>query len=113
MKLLRWVGSSKKDLIKFPDAVKRSMGFALYQAQKGEKHVHAKPLKRLGVIEVVENDRSGTYRAVYTVEIKEAVYVLHVFQKKSKKGIATPLQEIDLIKKRLEEVRALNKKVKK
>jgi phage-related protein len=109
MKPLKWVGSSKKDFIKFPENVQDAMGFALYQAQKGEKHVHAKPLKGLGAMEIVENDRSGTYRVIYIVEMKEAIYVLHAFQKKSKSGIATPLQEINLAKKRLEEIRVLNK----
>lgn len=79
------------------------IGHALYQAQKGEKNDRAKPLKGFGsaaVLEIVESDAGGTYRAVYTVKFKEAIAVLHVFQKKSKQGIATPKQDLDLIKGR-------------
>jgi phage-related protein len=80
------------------------MGFALRQAQEGQKHVNAKPLKGFGgagVLEVVEDHDGNTYRAVYTVRFAGVVYVLHVFQKKSKKGSKTPKPEVDLIKQRL------------
>lgn len=110
LKPLKWTGSSRKDFDEFPEDIQDPMGFALYLAQKGEKHMHAKPLKGIGVMEIVESDRNGTFRVMYTVEMKEAVYVLHAFQKKSKTGIATPRQEIDLVKRRLVEVRALNKR---
>ena len=103
-KPLFWVGSSKEDLSAFPDEVKLVMGFALHLAQTGGKHVDAKPLrgfKGAGVLEVVEEYDGNAYRAVYTVRFAESVYVLHAFQKKSKKGIATPKSEIDLIKERL------------
>ena len=79
------------------------MGFALFQAQNGLKHADAKPLAGFGgasVLEVLEDHDGNTYRAVYTVRFANAVYVLHAFQKKSKKGIATPKQDIDLIKAR-------------
>jgi phage-related protein len=101
-----FVGSSKDDLTSFPKEVKEVTGFALHQAQLGEKHVDAKPLKGFGgasVLEVVEDHDGDTYRAVYTVRFVEAVYVLHAFQKKAKKGIATPKREIDLVKKRLKD----------
>ncbi|MBI3707608.1 MAG: type II toxin-antitoxin system RelE/ParE family toxin [Proteobacteria bacterium] len=104
MKPLRWVGSSKEDLRRFPRAVQRDIGFALYFAQRGDKHASAKPLKGFhgaGVLEIVENYGHATYRAVYTVRLADAVYVLHVFQKKSKTGIATPKPEMDLIHTRL------------
>lgn len=81
------------------------MGYALYLAQLGDKHDHAKPLKGFGgagVLEVVEDHDGKAYRAVYTVRFATVVYVLHAFQKKSKKGVATPKSEIELIKKRLE-----------
>lgn len=84
--------------------VRKSIGFALYQAQLGSKHIQAKPLKGFsgaGVLEVIEDHDSGTYRAVYTVKFADMIYVLHAFQKKSKKGIGTPKFEIDLIKQRL------------
>ena len=99
-----WVGSSKKDLMAMPDEVKSTFGFALYLAQQGKKHQNAKPLKGFsgaGVLEVVEDSLGDTFRAVYTVKIAENIYVLHCFQKKSKRGIETPKQEIDLIRDRL------------
>jgi phage-related protein len=99
-----WVASSLDDLKKFPESVRQFMGFAIYQAQYGGKHVDAKPLKGYkgsGVLEVVEDFDGDTYRTVYTVRFADAVYVLHAFQKKSKKGIATPRQDIDLIAARL------------
>ena len=99
-----WVASSLDDLKKFPESVRQFMGFAIYQALCGGKHVDAKPLKGCkgsGVLEVVEDFDGDTYRTVYTVRFADAVYVLHAFQKKSKKGIATPRQDIDLIAARL------------
>ena len=79
------------------------VGYALYLAQCGEKHVSAKPLKGLGpgVLEVVSDHRGDTFRAVYTVRLGKRVFVLHAFQKKSKRGITTPQLEVDLIKQRL------------
>jgi phage-related protein len=99
-----WVASSKKDLKGFPLDVRRTMGFALFLAQTGEKHADAKPLKGFGgagVLEVVEDHEGSTFRVVYTVKFAGAVYVLHAFQKKSKKGMKTPKAELDLIRKRL------------
>jgi phage-related protein len=99
-----WVASTKADLRAFPRPVRRTIGRALTVAQLGGKHEAAKPLKGFkgaGVLELVEDHRGDTYRAVYTVRFTDAVYVLHVFQKKSKKGIQTPKRVIDLIKARL------------
>lgn len=104
MKPVMWVGSSLDDIRKLPVNVRDTIGFALYLAQCGEKHIAAKPLKGFsgaGVLEVVEDHRGNTYRAVYTVRFAEVVYVLHVFQKKSKSGIKTPQHEIELIRDRL------------
>jgi len=101
-----YMGSCKKDLAKMPDEVKQSFLFGFDQAQIGEKHVNAKPFKGFGsnhLLEIVEDDRGGTYRAVYTIKFKKAVYIIHVFQKKSKKGISTPKLEMDLIEKRLKD----------
>jgi len=101
---VEWVGSSYKDFRSFPDLVQDSMGFALYMAQIGRMHGSAKPLKGFGgagVVEVVDDHQGDTYRAVYTVKFDSAVYVLHAFQKKSKKGTKTPQEEIELIKRRL------------
>ena len=87
----------------FPDEVQDHIGFALYQAQIGLKHRNAKPVTGLGsgVLEVVSDSDANTYRAVYAVRYREAVYVLHAFRKKSKRGIATPKSEIDMVKRRL------------
>ena len=101
---LRWVGSSKRDLQAFPEDVRQVMGFALFQAQAGDEHPHAKALQGFGgrgVLEVVERHDGNTFRAVYTVRFEAAVYVLHCFQKKSKRGASTPKEDMDLIRKRL------------
>jgi phage-related protein len=103
-KPLFWIGSSRGDLREFPEEVSHSMGFALWQAQLGRKHRDAKVLKGFGgagVLEVVEDHDGSTYRAVYTVKFAGAVYVLHAFHKKSKKGIKTPVAEMNLIRQRL------------
>lgn len=103
-KPVEWIGSSYKDFIEFPDAVQDSMGYALYVAQIGGLDRSAKPLKGFGgagVLELVEDHQSGTYRAVYTVKFESAIYVLHAFQKKAKKGIKTPDEEIELVRRRL------------
>jgi phage-related protein len=89
------------------------MGHALYLAQQGEKSGNAKPLKGFkgaGVLEIVEDSESGTYRAVYTVKLAERVYVLHAFQKKSRKGVATPKEDIELVKSRLKIAEELHAK---
>jgi len=98
-----WIGSAKKDLLSFPEEVKKAMGFALGVAQLGGKHPHAKPWKGEGggVLEVVEDFDGDTYRAVYTVRFKDVIYVLHAFQKKSTKGIKTAKADIAMIKARL------------
>ena len=104
IKPVQWVGSSLEDLKQFPEAVRQDIGYALYLAQCGEKHPSAKPLKGFkgsGVLEVVENFDGDTYRAIYTVKLAGVLYVLHAFQKKSKQGIATPKQDIDLVEARL------------
>ncbi|MEG3859360.1 type II toxin-antitoxin system RelE/ParE family toxin [Microcoleus sp. herbarium12] len=104
LKPVEWIASSLDDLKDFPEEVQQVIGYALYQAQCGEKHPDAKPLKGFkgsGVLEVVENFDGDTYRSVYTVRFEGAVYVLHIFQKKSKQGIATPKQDIELIEARL------------
>lgn len=104
VKPLLWVASSRDDLRGFPEDVKDVMGFALYQAQIGGKHIAAKPLKGFGgagVLEIVEDDQGSTFRGVYTVKFAGAVYVLDAFQKKSKKGARTPKRDIERIKKRL------------
>ena len=104
MKPLRWIASAKDDLSAMPTEVRRAVGYALFAAQQGEKHDDAKVLKGFGdaaVLEIIARHDGDTFRAVYTVRFGEMVYVLHVFQKKSKRGIATPKKELELIRKRL------------
>ncbi len=100
-----WVASSKRDYREFPPRVQDTLGFELFLAQTGQHPPSAKPLKGLGsgVVELIEDFDGDTYRAVYTVRFRDAVYVLHAFKKKSKRGIATPKSDIDLIKRRLKD----------
>lgn len=110
IKELEWIGSSRKDMQALPLPVKRVFGVALYAAQLGDKPPEAKVLKSFdgaGVLELVEDHRGDTYRAVYSVRFALKVYVLHVFQKKAKYGIATPKRELDLIRERLKRAEAL------
>jgi phage-related protein len=103
-KPVRWVGSSKEDMSGFPEGVRRRIGGALWEAQIGRKAPYAKPLRGFGdaaVLEVVDDFDGDTFRAVYTVRFAQVVYVLHAFQKKSKRGVATPKRELDLIDQRL------------
>jgi len=108
MKKLTWLADSRSNVRSFPAGVRDDIGYALYAAQLGERSPKAKPLHGLGsgVMEIAANDESGTYRAVYTVSIGDAVYVILAFQKKSKAGIATPKSEIDLTRKRLQQLRS-------
>lgn len=103
---LVWIGSTRGDVRAFPRAVRRDLGHALYAAQEGEVDPSAKPLSGFGgasVLEVVAQHRGDTWRAVYTIRYSEAVYVLDVFQKKSKRGVATSKKDVDLIHRRLSE----------
>ncbi|MFA6065707.1 MAG: type II toxin-antitoxin system RelE/ParE family toxin [Candidatus Babeliaceae bacterium] len=111
-KVIIWVGSSKNDLMSLSEDVIDAIGYALYYAQTGNKHDDAKVLKGFhgaSVIEIIADDRAGTYRAVYTVKFKEVVFVLHIFQKKSKSGISTPKKELGLIENRLKQAEELYK----
>jgi phage-related protein len=103
LKPVVWLGDSLRTLRSFPSAVQDEVGYALYLAQRGDKHVSAKPLKGVvsGVLEIVSDHRGDTFRAVYTVRLRDRVFVLHAFQKKSKRGIATAQSDIELIKQRL------------
>jgi len=106
VKTLYWMGSSLDALRRFPEAVKDIVGYALYLAQESDKHPDAKPLRGFlgsGTLEVVADHQGDTYRAVYTIRFRDAVYVLHAFQKKSKKGIATPKHDMELIRTRLKQ----------
>ena len=108
MKKLTWFGDSLDKVKAFPPPVQDDIGYALFVAQMGKTHHSAKPLHGLGsgVMEIVSKDPSGTYRTVYTVSIGDVIYVLHAFQKKSKTGIATPKTEIELVRRRLQQLRS-------
>jgi phage-related protein len=103
LKPITWVASSLSDLKELPMYVQREIGFSLHQIQEGKTPNNVKPLKGLGtrILEIISDFNKNTYRAVYALKIGEDIYVLHVFQKKSKKGDETPKQEIDLIKSRI------------
>jgi phage-related protein len=103
---LVWIGSTRGDVRAFPRAVRRAVGQALYAAQEGEVDPSAKPLRGFGgasVLEIVARHRGDTSRAIYTVRYPEVVYVLHVFQKKARRGVATAKKDIDLVRQRLNE----------
>lgn len=112
MKELIFAQDARKTIKTFPREVRHTVGQALRMAQRGDKHPSAKPLKGFGgagVIEIFERSSDGTYRVVYATIIKDRVYVLHAFKKKSTSGIATPKHEIDLVKQRLREMKEGNK----
>jgi len=107
-----WVGSSRRDVREFPREIRRDIGRALYAAQAGETDPAAKPMRGFGggsVVEIIALHRGDTWRAVYTVRFAEAIYVLHAFQKKSKRGIATLKRDIELIRQRLAEAERLHR----
>src|SRR5258708_36540601 len=107
-KPVRWIGTSLRDLRSFPSPVRIDIGHALFTAQEGKTDPAAKPLKGFGgasVLEIVASHHGNAWRAVYTVRFQDAIYVLHVFQKKSPKSISTPTKEIELVKWRLSEAR--------
>jgi phage-related protein len=112
-KEVRWVGSSLADLNKMPRRVKTTFGHALHVAQLGgRQELNTKVMtgfKGAGVIEIIEDEVGGTYRCIYTVKFKEAIYVLHAYQKKSKKGSETPKEEVEIIKERLKIVQNLSR----
>jgi phage-related protein len=113
-KTLEWIASSHKDLMALPMDVRKFFGHALNFAQLGDKHDAAKVLKGFGgagVLELIEDDVGGTYRAVYTVRFEEAVFVLHCFQKKSKKGSETPKEDMAIILARLKVAEAKAKEL--
>lgn len=113
MKRIDFVGSVLKELKKFPKEIKENAGYALYLAQRGERGTHTKILKGFGnasIIEIKEDGNDKTYRIIYTTHFKEAIYVLHAFEKKSKKGIQTPQKDMDVVKSRFQRVKAEKQK---
>jgi phage-related protein len=111
LRSLVWIGDSKRQLLKMPQEIRRAMGFQLQAAQKGEKPGLAQPFKGVGsgVFEIRKDYHTNTYRAVYAVQIGQSMYVLHVFQKKSTRGIQTPKADVALIKQRYREAQELAK----
>jgi phage-related protein len=114
LKKVIWVGSSRRDVRSFPEAVQDHIGYALYVAQSGGKHRDAKALSGFGgagVVEVVSDYRGDTFRAIYTVRFARSVFVLHAFQKKSKTGRETPQRALDLIRRRLREAEEIAREI--
>ena len=108
MKAILWIASTLKNMKDMPESVQKEFGHSLRDIQKGRDPGNIKPLKHLGesgILEIVVYEKEGTFRTVYTVEFEDAIAVLHVFQKKSKSGIATPKQDIDLILRRIKQAR--------
>ena len=105
-----WMGSSRHDLAAMPWPVRKDFGGALHGVQDGRTPSDAKPLKGKikGAVQLSEDHNGDTFRAVYTAQLEDRIYVLHCFQKKSKSGIATPQADIDLIERRLKDARALH-----
>ncbi len=115
LKPVVWVASTREDLKSFPREVRRNVGKALDEAQRGSKADAAKPLKGFGgagVLEVVENFYGDTYRAVYTVRLEGYIFVLHCFQKKAKHGVATTKQDLDLVHRRYRNAMRLHEQLK-
>jgi phage-related protein len=113
IKEIVWLGSSKKDLISMPATVQCTFGYALHLAQTGDKHNQARSLKGFssaGILEIVEDWRGNTYRAIYTIRYNSFVYVLHCFQKKSKKDVETPKEDMDIVRKRLKIAEKIHKR---
>lgn len=109
IKRVEWVGSSRKDMRGLPASIRDSFGYASYVAQQGGRAANVKPLRGFGgasVLEVIEDYDGDTYRAIYTVRFSDAIYVLHVFQKKSKHGVQTPEHEMSMVRDRLQAVEA-------
>lgn len=109
---LAFVGSSRRDLLAFPDDVRQEVGHALFLAQTGERAPSVKTLKGFGggsVVEIAEDHDGDTYRCVYTVRLARAVYVLHAFKKKSKRGAETPKHDMDVIRSRLRDAEELDR----
>ena len=108
-----WVGSCRKDLQVFPPPVQHVVGYALHLAQIGARHPAVQTLKGFrgaGVVEIIEDYDGDTFRLVYTLRLKERIYALHAFQKKSKRGISTPKKELDLIQRRLREAEEIHRR---
>ncbi len=110
LKTVIWIGASKKELLEFPEEVVDEVGYILYRVQNNQNHPNVKSLKGFnGVFEIVSDYQTDTYRTVYALKLSNAIFILHAFKKKSKSGIKTPKQNIDLIKERLKKAQEIAK----
>ena len=111
-KEIDWRGSSYKDLLEMPEAVRKTFGYAFSLAQNGMRHPDTKPLTgfKPATVEILEDDDGDTYRGVYTVHFEDVVYVLHCFKKKSTRGRNLPKPDKETIEARLAEVRQIETK---
>ena len=111
MKAVIWMGRSKEDLVDFPEDCRREAGYQLERVQRGEEPKDWKPMATVGagVREIRIHEPSGAFRVIYLATRPEGVYVLHCFQKKSKRGIATPQKDLELIRQRLSEAERLHR----
>jgi phage-related protein len=111
IKEIEWVGSSYKDLKNMPATIQDDIGFILWRIQEGKDHFNLRPLKGFrGVLEIISDYQTDTYRTVSAVKLGNKIYVLHVFKKKSKRGIAIPKEDIAVIRTRLQEAQRMAKK---
>lgn len=110
LKTVIWIGASKKELLEFPEEVIDEVGYILYRVQNNQNHPNIKALKGFnGVFEIVSDYQTDTYRTVYAIKLSNAIFILHAFQKKSKSGIKTPKQNVNLIKERLKKAQEIAK----
>ena len=110
LKTVIWIGASKKELLEFPEEVVDEVGYILYRVQNNQNHPNVKSLKGFnGVFEIVSDYQTDTYRTVYAIKLSNAIFILHAFQKKSKSGIKTPKQNVNLIKERLKKAQEIAK----
>ena len=110
LKTVIWIGASKKELLEFPEEVIDEVGYILYRVQNNQNHPNVKSLKGFnGVFEIVSDYQTDTYRTVYAIKLSNAIFILHAFQKKSKSGIKTPKQNVNLIKERLKKAQEIAK----
>ena len=110
LKTVIWIGASKKELLEFPEEVIDEVGYILYRVQNNQNHPNIKALKGFnGVFEIVSDYQTDTYRTVYPIKLSNAIFILHAFQKKSKSGIKTPKQNVNLIKERLKKAQEIAK----
>jgi phage-related protein len=110
LKTVIWIGASKKELLEFPEEVIDEVGYILYRVQNNQNHPNIKALKGFnGVFEIVSDYQTDTYRTVYAIKLSNAIFILHAFQKKSKSGIKTPKQNVNIIKERLKKAQEIAK----